>query len=90
MRGKDLMARKISAGQHGVSPSRRRFLRAGGLVTISAFVPSLGCDSNEVSFLSTPAGPDMDMVDMPMDQMPRTMVTVTASSSWARWPGSST
>ena len=59
-----------SAKQPGVLPSRRRFLRTGGLVTIAAFVPSLGCDSNEVSFLSNPAGPDMDMVDMPMDQMP--------------------
>jgi DMSO/TMAO reductase YedYZ molybdopterin-dependent catalytic subunit len=50
--------------------SRRLFLRAGGLAAISAFVPSLGCDRNEVSFLGTPTGPDMDRVDMPMDQMP--------------------
>lgn len=31
---------------------------------------SLGCDRNEVTFLNTPTGPDMDMVDMPMDEMP--------------------
>lgn len=50
--------------------SRRRFLRAGGLVAISAVVPGIGCDRNEVTFRSTPTGPDMDMADMPMDQMP--------------------
>lgn len=49
---------------------RRRFLKAGGLVAIAGVVPGLGCDRNEVSFRSVPTGPDMDMADMPMDQMP--------------------
>ena len=42
--------------------SRRRFLRAGGLAAISAVVPSLGCDRNEVTFRDRPTGPDLSAV----------------------------
>jgi DMSO/TMAO reductase YedYZ molybdopterin-dependent catalytic subunit len=53
--------------------SRRRFLRAGGLAAISAFVPSLGCDRNEATFRDTPNGPDLSV--MPTDQLPPPPIT---------------
>lgn len=55
--------------------TRRRFLQAGGLAAISAVVPSIGCDRNEVTFRDSPVGPDLDMVDMPMDEMPSAPIT---------------
>lgn len=64
------------ATQSGVRPSRRRFLRAGSLAIVSSLVPALGCDRNEVTFLETPAGPDMEVPpNTPMDQMPAAPIT---------------
>jgi DMSO/TMAO reductase YedYZ molybdopterin-dependent catalytic subunit len=40
--------------------SRRRFLRAGGLVAVAAIFP-LGCDKNDVRFKSMPLAPGMDV-----------------------------
>ncbi len=54
--------RRKNSTQQTPMASRRGFLRAGGLVAISTFVPSLGCDSNAVSILNTPTGPDMDQM----------------------------
>ena len=53
--------------------SRRRFLRVGGLAAISAFVPSQGCDRNDVVFRDTPTGPDMSAT--PTDQLPAPPIT---------------
>lgn len=59
-----------------MKPSRRRFLRTGGLAFVSSLVPVLGCDRNEVTFLEAPTGPDTDLPpDTPMDQMPAAPIT---------------
>ena len=56
--------------------TRREFLHSTGAVVISAIVPQLGCDSNEVDFLTMPTAPDMDLpADMPKDQMPDPPIT---------------
>ena len=61
---------------------RRRFLKAGGLVAISAIVPSLGCDRNEVNFKSMPLAPEMpDDVPSPDDpatELPQPPITSNA------------
>ena len=55
--------------------TRRRFLRAGGLVAISAIVPSLGCDRNSVTFLDMPTAPVDIPPDTPPDEMPLPPIT---------------
>jgi DMSO/TMAO reductase YedYZ molybdopterin-dependent catalytic subunit len=55
--------------------TRRRFLRVGGLAAISAILPTWGCDRNDVTFRDTPTGPDMDMADMPVDELPAAPIT---------------
>ena len=54
---------------------RRRFLKATGALAISAIVPSLGCDRNEVTFRSMPTAPDpVPEGTLPSD-MPNSPVT---------------
>ena len=47
--------------------NRRGFLKASGLVAISAMVPSLGCDSNKLVFKEMPQAPDMPDVEVQPD-----------------------
>ena len=51
--------------------SRRVFLKTTSTVLIAGILPSIGCDSNDVRFLETPTGPDMDIPpDTPSGEMP--------------------
>ncbi len=55
---------------------RRRFLRAGSMVAISAIVPALGCDRNEVQITAMPTAPDMEAPpDTPPAQLPLPPIT---------------
>ena len=54
---------------------RRRFLKATGALAISAIVPSLGCDRNEVTFRSMPTAPDPVPEGTLPSEMPNSPVT---------------
>ena len=49
--------------------TRRQFLKSSGAVIATAILPTWGCDGNEVRFKSMPTGPDMDIMDMDMEEM---------------------
>ena len=49
--------------------TRRQFLKSSGAVIATAILPTWGCDSNEVRFKSMPTGPDMDIMDMDLEEM---------------------
>ena len=49
--------------------TRRQFLKSSGAVIATAIFPTWGCDSNEVRFKSMPTGPDMDIMDMDLEEM---------------------
>ena len=56
--------------------TRREFLQTTGALAITAIVPQLGCDSNEVDFRTMPTAPDMDLpADLPMNEMPGAPIT---------------
>lgn len=50
--------------------TRRQFLKSSGAVIATAIFPTWGCDGNEVRFKSMPTGPDMDIMDMELEEMP--------------------
>ena len=49
--------------------TRRQFLKSSGAVIATAIFPTWGCDGNEVRFKSMPTGPDMDIMDMDLEEM---------------------
>ena len=49
--------------------TRRQFLKSSGAVIATAIFPAWGCDGNEVRFKSMPTGPDIDVMDMDMEEM---------------------
>ena len=55
---------------------RRNFLKAGGLVTIAAIVPGLGCESHEVKFRRIPMAPEPDVAPgTPVEDLPLPPIT---------------
>ena len=50
--------------------TRRQFLKSSGAAIATAIFPMWGCDGNEVRFKSMPTGPDMDIMDMDLEEMP--------------------
>ena len=50
--------------------TRRQFLKSSGAVIATAIFPTWGCDGNEVRFKSMPTGPDMDLMDVDLEEMP--------------------
>ena len=55
--------------------NRRQFLKTGGAVAISAFVPSFGCDSNKVTVRSMPTSPSESPMDDVVDGMHQIPIT---------------
>ncbi len=49
--------------------TRRQFLKSSGAVIATAILPTWGCDGNEVRFKSMPTGPDMDIMDLDLEEV---------------------
>ena len=55
--------------------NRRKFIKTTGLILVSAILPSVGCDSNKVTFSQMPTGPADVPDDMPDEMLPPAPIT---------------
>ena len=55
--------------------NRRKFIKTTGLILVSAILPSVGCDSNKVTFSQMPTGPADVPDEMPDEVLPPAPIT---------------